>query len=736
MPDGAGARRPPVARATGPARWLAAAVLAVAMPGLAACGPALGFAGKGIPFRSARGASGSSGSAGGARKAAANGENTSGAAPVPVGSYEAAGPSPSSSAFGTAAASGAWLRLSPDSGPPGTLVTLTGYLPADAATPPSGPAAESGVVCWDGCAAGLNISPTWHWTGLATSPTVSAAVPPPAAVPLFKTTFTVPAIPWLTAAGPHPLTPGAYAVGIRCAGRVAPGCILRGPEASATFYLTGSGAVQPLECAAGAACARLAVEPAAAALGTKVAVTGWAPLTSGGYHLVLSPGTIAVADVSQDASGALTATFAVPDSVDDNQVIAPGPHTLSLEYTFGGGGQPSHTVTVSQATLTVKPASTWASLGMLHPLWVAASQPVDAAVVRGASAASGPVAVCARGTGIRWTADGGRTWTDVPTAAAVPVAAGTKYVFQLGSSAQVPASACASVLPDSRHPGSFYATFDLVAAACDCAPPYIAVGYVTTDQGAHWRPVPPPPGFTEGDFGGFQVRGDAVQALFSNGELLRAGQAPHMAVVQSTDGGVTWTAAPLGCPASGPCVRLGARPSNISTCMAEIVRTLFSSSDGGSGWRALRTIDECSGAGATDVAAVGPSALLLLRAELPASGGQAPLMAAQVSHDGGATWTVVAIPPLPEAAAAYHGAGIRSATFLPDGAIAAPDGTALELLAPGAATWCPAAGVTLPRGAGGFTVAGGSYWWTTVAPAAVELVQPGSVPLSALRCAS
>jgi hypothetical protein len=521
-----------------------------------------------------------------------------------------------------------------------------------------------------------------------------------------------------------------------------PGCGLRGPQATATFHLTGGAvAARPLRCAGGAPCAHLTLQPARAAAGTRVTLTGWAPLTPViggpvGYQLVLSPGTAPLAAVSQGLSGALSATFVVPYTVGANHVVAAGPHTLSLQYTFAAGaGRPARAVSVASASLTVEPAPTWSSLGDFHPLWIEASQPISGAVVRAASVASGPVAVCAPGGGIRWTADGGKTWAEVPTASVVAVAARTQYVFQPGPGGQAPVPACASVLADARHPGSFYATFDLVAPPCDCAPPDIAAGYVTTDGGAQWRAVPPPPGFTAGDFGGFQVRGDAVQALYASARLPRGGQAAPMGVMQTTDGGTIWTPAALGCPGSGPCVRLGARASNINACMAEIGRSLLGSSDGGATWRALRTINEC-GPGAAQVAAIRPSALLILGGGLPGPGGPSTSVPLQLSRDGGATWSVVALPPLPGAAAQGGGSPVPI-TLLPDGAIAAVQGAAVELLAPGAAAWCPAAEVSPPAGAGGPAVAGGLYWWTWVAPRTGGSVRvaPGGVPVSALRCA-
>lgn len=618
----------------------------------------------------------------------------------------------SASSSSSASASGAWIRLSPATGGPGTVVTVTGYLPGLPAAN-AAPSWRSGSVCWDGCGQGLVLNPQWQWSATRTGS--------------FSTSFTVPSAAWVTAAGPHALVSGTYNVGIRCVGPVEPGCGLRGAQASATFRLV---APPPTLCAAGQACARLALDPAAAAPGDTVKVNGWAPLTQmfgsnpTGYTLVLSPGDQLVGQASQTASGDLTGTFTVPRLVGGGGEVQPlGTHTLTLRYTFGAGAR----VDLAPTALTVAAGLSWAGLGAVRPLWIRGTRGLSGYAVTGAAATDGAVAVCgAAGGGIRVSADGGATWSDVSTAGAVAATAGTGFVFQQGPSAQGPSASCEAALPDLGHAGSFYATFNLVAASCGCAPPYIPVGFVTVDDGSTWRTVPPPQGFTVGDFGGFEVDGSVVSALFSRRPA--SGDTPVVAVERTSDGGRTWAAGAFACLGSGPCVRWGPRPTSVNACMAEQGRSVLGSDDGGRTWRSRTVVDLCQGA--ADLAAIGPSNLLLISGQSAFPVG--------VSSDGGRTWRAVALPAVPTPVGTQTPRQYPGLHLLPGGTLAVADGTAMMLLPPGAAVWCPAVGVSVPQGATGFTVVGGRWWWTMTPPkggSGMSVVNPGGVPLSALHCA-
>ena len=99
------------------------------------------------------------------------------------------------------------LSLSPDTGVPGTTVTVSGTL-----TAPLTQRSDYGELCWDGCPDGLEYQGVdLRWT----SPTT------------FQTTMVVPAAPWLKANPPRvaPLVSGTYSIGIHCLNEVK-GCEL------------------------------------------------------------------------------------------------------------------------------------------------------------------------------------------------------------------------------------------------------------------------------------------------------------------------------------------------------------------------------------------------------------------------------------------------------------------------------------------------------------------------------
>ncbi|MGZ4299700.1 MAG: hypothetical protein ACXVVK_21910, partial [Solirubrobacteraceae bacterium] len=151
------------------------------------------------------------------------------------------------------------LSLSPASGGPGTVVTVTGRL-----RKPFHPRDSHPNLCWDGCEAGLGYGDVpMRWTSPRT----------------FRTRMIVPAAPWIEGGPPHvaPLVSGDYAVAVQCV-REARGCV-SATEGSATFHLK---VTRPVAwCRSGPACARLRVSPARALPGEVVRVTGFVPLATG-----------------------------------------------------------------------------------------------------------------------------------------------------------------------------------------------------------------------------------------------------------------------------------------------------------------------------------------------------------------------------------------------------------------------------------------------------------------------
>lgn len=459
-----------------------------------------------------------------------------------------------SAAVASATPAGPWLMLSPNSGPPGTVVTIAGFIPtsaAGAAGSASGrPNADVSYVnaCWASCGPNglLNRSLPVRW---------SADQPG-----RFSTQFTIPAVPWLGLDGPRTPAPGAYAITLQGLAPVfGPGPKDLGPALGATFHLTGP---TPSQCRAGAACARLRLSPSAAPPGTLVQVQGWAPLVEesglpGGalsYMLVVEPGHDALqlqsssgqpsSFLGQAANGDLSGAFRVPMSVGLSHSLTPGAYTLALQtYRSAAPGQPEASVPgqalpdvatvlpvhnggtlVSQRILqaptvfTVTAAPTWASLGRFQPFWTAQT---------GGSLFADPndarrLAYCGP-DGVYVSADGGATWATIPVAAALADVR-ARYPQQGGP----PPTACGDATLDPDHPQSFSVTFGLGV------PLSAVVGYGTSDGGRTWS-SPTWPGSVDV---GHQGPAELVALSSSDVALLSAdGQYPLRV---SHDGGASW----------------------------------------------------------------------------------------------------------------------------------------------------------------------------------------------------
>src|SRR5207248_4844017 len=109
------------------------------------------------------------------------------------------------------------------------------------------------------------------------------------------------------------------------------------------------------------------------------------------------------------------------------------------------------------------------------------------------------------------------------------------------------APTCTGILLDAPNPQSIFATFEAQRGSFGIPPIYFA-GFVSTNGGANWLEIPTPEGTEAGLFGGFQLTPGAVQALFNT--LGSGGSSgPGYVVEESTDGGATWNAGQLTCPA-------------------------------------------------------------------------------------------------------------------------------------------------------------------------------------------
>jgi len=327
------------------------------------------------------------------------------------------------------------------------------------------------------------------------------------------------------------------------------------------------------------------------------------------------------------------------------------------------------------------------------------------------------VAYCSQ-NGIRLTNDGGRTWSTVPIKAAYAASNETNYPLVPNYMSYARSSpTCGAVALAPRHPASLFAVFSTVPRNSGPPPDYF-VAFFTTDRGRTWHPVPVPAGSDMGAFGGFRVDSTAVRALYFTGTGALYGPFPPFAVQQTSDGGRTWSAGGLSCPAAGPCIALG--PQTNARCMAvEEWESVEVSSDNGRTWNGTNQVGACWRT--VDVVGLADGRLLTL-----GGSGQFPLT---TSNDGDRTWQNIDLPKRPGETDMGLGLG-ASLELLPDGRLLSVAGQ-WALLQPGANDWCLVHGMPLANpGASPLPVQiGDRLWWLDGASGALR-----SLALSALHC--
>lgn len=546
----------------------------------------------------------------------------------------------------------------------------------------------------------------------------------------FRMIFTVPTVPWLGADGVRLPSPGDYEVGVRCVTGELSGCASKPAQAVATFRVTGP---TPTPCPQ-PSCALVHLSPESGPPGTLVRITGRAPLTSlgaGHYALALRrDGTtielLADNALTQAPGGELSGTFRVPVAADALGLITPGFYGVAVVPPAAASpATPRPTTTppppLAQAPFRVTAAPSWASLGALHPLWIQPSAEPSRPAVSGDPSDPRRLAYCAK-NGIRVSSDGGATWSTVPTDAVAALAAGAT---PFGNGGQP--LACQSVTLDPAHADSFFASFHVTVAG---GPPLDVVeGFATTDRGRSWQRIPAPPGHADADFGGFWPGPTSVEALF-RGPSGAPSALAIFDVESSTDGGATWEPAQLACPAAGPCVRWGPAPPSTSGAGAPRLQAILYQGNARTGWNVP------AWPSAVDLSVAGPHQLVALSQALvalisPSGEGAAPFLA---TRDGGATWSVVELPPFPGTPS--EPARFPELQALPTGALLAFDaGTnAWQLLGPSAAAWCPVAPGVLPNDRPAFRAIGDRLWWLDASAPGDATVVPSSAPVAAIVC--
>jgi hypothetical protein len=530
------------------------------------------------------------------------------------------------------------LTLSSKTATPGESVTVTGHYSSE---PPTTRASYANL-CWDGCEGGLQEDGAqFHWTSAAT----------------FKVRLLVPETAWLVRSdgvvSVHPLQSGSYSVGIECI-QLESGCALGRATAHTTIQLN---APAPKRCGSGQRCETMQLSTTKAQIGDVINLKGWAPL-----QLI----------IGRPFSYSISITAATP-----NQKYYP----LSYSRLSENGG---FSVVLTPRVLRVVPGETWANLGRIPYLssTFAGPSPIEP------EAGSALIAWCL-GSGLVIT--GGPRPIDVPSAGAVAALRGTNLT--IFSSQSIPQ--CESVLLDPKHPSTVYAGFD--SESDGSAPPVYVAALYTTNDGATWRTVPPPPGTTFDDFGGFTIEGNRVLALFAGPDDYNNRNVPQgttnglVSAEVTSNGGASWTSTTLGCPSAGPCTTLG--PFESDNCgMNPAPQPLLlgpagATASSGVRWTSSTWVTSLDSCVSPQLVVTSPHDLMVLD---PST--QYPMLQ---SIDSGTTWSYVALPSIPGTNNATDGAPPGYSLLLaPDGSlfvtITTPSGQQRELyrLDPTATSWC------------------------------------------------
>lgn len=402
----------------------------------------------------------------------------------------------------------AQVTVIPDQGPPGTVVTLTGYVPS--ARP--GKKHRLGIITFGGQTHGLFMN--------ASAFTWSKTLPGH-----FVTHFTVPAVPWLSPQGQVTLKAGSYVVGIQCLGTSMARC--RGTdEATTSFDLTHPGRSTHPKL-------RLTVSPSPTVPGHTVTISGWAPLTAEvrgqpeGYQVIL--GAFGEADqygqighINQRANGDLSGRITLPVSLPFGPL--PDPSQIALQYLFPdlGAVQASSSLILDVHDVSLSKPLTWhqATAGQTVSRLISNQ---NRGYFRPLTVSDGDLYTAAAGQ--LWRGHAGQRLVSLPTQSlsAAIQAMGFQWFDQsnvvgLTTIAAYPQRLFASIPAERPQEG---------------APPIDELGLYSSNAGKTWTAVPRPKGMSFTDFGGFQTQAGAVWAWWQT----RHGT---ISVEASTNGGTSW----------------------------------------------------------------------------------------------------------------------------------------------------------------------------------------------------
>ena len=580
------------------------------------------------------------------------------------------------------------LTLTPDHGPPGTRVTLQGYI--SAAVGAHGQ--NFGVITFGGWPDGLSMNPdNIRWS--KTNPGH------------FITHFTVPAVPWLSPKGEIPLRVRPYTVGLQCFGAVTRGCGIRAPEASITFHLTG-----PIPAAHRVP--TLTIRPSAAKPGESIALSGWAPLTGEfgenpfGYQVVWQSGGKTsgygeIGSLTQRANGDISGTIKLPASLSPFGLLSAGRGHLALQYTFtdlGSASAKQSTTSVLDAkAFQILAPQAWNTVLSKHRIRTIFSNQNQGYF--GALAVTGNRVYTSTGGGIWLSDNGGRAWRPLSTTSLKSAlhAIGYAPFMQAGLTGLTIA------------PGYDTHLFASVPADLpkDGAPPITDLGLYSPNGGRTWQAVPPPRGMVRNDFGGFQVEGKAVWAWWQNG-------AGTIMVEETLDGGATWHPVAPASPAVEHALFFGPVPAQNYGQMSDesesIVRAIPHP------WTPVDSVVVNNGV-ISQLATLSDGAILLV------GNPQYPI---EMTTNDGRTWSYVATPPLPGSTSASSPPAVR---LLPNGALLAQDtqNGGYYALNQGAKTWVRVPAREVLSSNATLHVVGDHMYWLGASPQGSSVSSPPRV---------
>ncbi|PSR20569.1 MAG: hypothetical protein C7B45_14350 [Sulfobacillus acidophilus] len=567
----------------------------------------------------------------------------------------------------------AFITLSPDAGPPGTVVTLHGFIPSMKNMPvKTADQNATGNLAFGGFSIGLEyaaIDGTWS----ATDPGH------------FVGHFTVPKTAWLTPHGIHDLKDGSYVVAINCFvfGAAVKGCSADPDQAQATFTLTHvSSTTTPAPY--------LHLSPDPAKPGQTVHVSGWAPLTEiigvpFPYNFTWSQEgqsfTPVNGTLSQSLTGKLSGSFEVP--------VTNAGHGLAhvgLQYYFS---QLNTTISLAATPFHVQAPLNWADLAIPHTV-------VSASNAEPIAKSGSFMALPSQNPGVILVShNGARSWQTLHVTGIGQVSEQLGYPVDWQQGQKSPE--VSSALVDQRFPDSLFITTAAILKQYKSAPPIFYTPYESTDNGAHWRPVPIPHGFTQGDFGGFFTSSGRVEATWV--------RASSIAIEVTSNGGVSWHRSALLPLNHGLPVQFGPFADQYPGMGADINDPVLRQDH--HRWVTSTTVE-------ATVAAAPASQLDRLREGTLLLNPQSPYDA-EITTNRGISWQYVSLPQIPGGFSGQH------LLMLANGDLVATNANGRwYVLLPHKTAWQPVPQTVLPQSIEVIEAVGPVLWWYENGPSSAR----------------